>query len=158
MALFYERSAVWRAIVHATRDPRVLIGVTAFTVTGGWFLGKGAQLATSNSSEKTEEEIKESFKKDWEAARYAQHSKNALAVMFDSLQKSDASPSDNEKYKKNPIKLPGVMWHPSIQKREKQRQQQLEQKVTSSSTTNAKSVNDDKQKQDKPSTPASTKG
>lgn len=120
MALLYEYSALWRAIVSATRDPRVLALFTISAVAGSCALGKGSQMATSHAAEQTKVEMENKLCKDSEAARYASHSKNALAVMLDNVkpQGAGAALDTNAKYKKNIIKLPGVMWHPKVAQKE----------------------------------------
>lgn len=122
MALLYERSAIWRAIVSATRDPRILALFTMTSVAGGYVVAKCSQKATSGASEQTKVEMEGILRKDAEAARYASHSKNALAIMLDNVkpQSADNTIDSNAKYKKNPIKLPGVMWHPKIAERERE--------------------------------------
>ncbi|CAN8075742.1 unnamed protein product [Agarophyton chilense] len=119
MAYLYE-TAAWRAIVRATRDPKLLLAFSAATVAGGYFFAKGSRIATDVASEQTKKEIERHLEKDWEAARYANHSKNALAVMFDNVRK-ETDPDVNEKHKKYPVKLPGVMWHPKVAERERKR-------------------------------------
>ncbi|KAI0567760.1 hypothetical protein FGB62_1g260 [Gracilaria domingensis] len=119
MAYLYE-TATWRAIVRATRDPKILLAFSAVTVAGGYLFAKGSQIATDVASEQTKEEMEQHLKKNWEAERYAKHSKNALAVMFDNVRKED-EPDVNEKHKRYPVKLPGVMWHPKVAERERQK-------------------------------------
>ena len=111
---------MWRAIVSATRNPRVLILFTVTTTAVGYAIGKVSEIATSAASEKTKDDMEQKVRKDFETARYASHSKNALAVMFDSIKPENAHGEDNvnAKHKKHPIKLPGVMWHPAVAKRE----------------------------------------
>lgn len=78
-------------------------------------------MATAGASERVKSDLEKKLTKDAEAARYASHSKNALAVMLDSFKPADANVADdpNAKYRKNPIKLPGVMWHPKVAQKEK---------------------------------------
>lgn len=90
-------------------------------------------MATDKVSEQTKEEIEHKLKKDWEAARYARHSKNALAVMFDNVRK-DSDPDVNAKYKNYPVKVPGVMWHPKVAEQEKRKAQQVQQQAQSNKT------------------------
>lgn len=100
----------------------MLIVFTAGTVAAGYTIGKGSQLATSGATERAKEEIESKLRKDAEAARYASHSKNALAVMFESIKprETDSETDPNAEYKRNPIKLPGVMWHPKVAQRDKE--------------------------------------
>lgn len=134
MALLYEKSALWRAIVSGTRNPRIMLTFVAVTTAGGYAVGKATQMATSTSSEASKQQIENVIKKDKESARYASHSKNALAVMFDSIKpESDDSTDDpNAKYKKNQLKLPGVMWHPKLMEKDKLASAQKEQASTNS--------------------------
>lgn len=127
MAYLYE-TATWRAIVRATRDPKILLAFTVATVGGGYMIAKGSQIATDRASEQTKEEIEQQLKKDWEAARYARHSKNALAVMFENVRK-DSDAEVDSKYKNYPVKVPGVMWHPKVAEQERRKAEQLRQQV-----------------------------
>lgn len=139
MALLYERSALWRAIVSATRDPRILVLFTVTTAAGGYALGKGSEMATAGASEKVKDDMEKKLRKDVEAARYANHSKNALAVMFDSLKpaETDTANDPNAKYKKHPIKLPGVMWHPKVAQKDKENAAKKREAEAKQTNTNA---------------------
>lgn len=141
MALLYERSAVWRAIVSATRNPRVLMVFTVTTATAGCAIGKLSEMATAGASEKTKDDMERKVQKDAETARYASHSKNALAVMFENIKPGHEADDVNAKYKKNPIKLPGVMWHPAVAKKE------LEAKKAKDAAENEYSVDKAKEKE-----------
>lgn len=119
-----HRSALWRAIVIATRDRRILTAFVVTTVAGSYALGMGSQVFTNEFAKETKEDLEKKLRRDREAARYASHSKNALAVLFESAQRDDMKRNDGEgdpdaKYKKYDIKLPGVVWHPKVVEREK---------------------------------------
>lgn len=79
-------------------------------------------MTTAGASERVKDELEKKLRKDVEAARYASHSKNALAVLLDTFKPADENVADdpNAKYRKNPIKLPGVMWHPHVAQKEKE--------------------------------------
>lgn len=100
--------------------------MAAFVVTttvGAYAAAKGTELITGPASEQTKKEMERTVKKDYEAGRYARHSKQALAVMFDSL-KNEGEKESSDASGKPKIKLPGVMWHPKVAKREKEAEKQ----------------------------------
>lgn len=96
---------------------------TVTTVGGAYAIGRGSQTITKQASEQTKEDIEKKLRRDVEAARYASHSKNALALLFEEFQSEEDKENDpNAKYKKHQIKLPGVVWHPKAVQREKERE------------------------------------
>lgn len=112
MAYLYATSATWRALVNATRDRRVL-AVFAVSLTGAtYYFGRGAQLLTQPATDSTTERLRASARSDPEMRRYAATGNKALATMFASFGKGEDT---NEKHLQGPpLKLPGVMWHPSV--------------------------------------------
>lgn len=116
MAMLYERSALWRAIVHATRRPRIMILFSCTMCASAYALAAGAKTITDQAAESTKSEMEERIVKDREAKRYAQHSKNALAVMLREAGREDVT---QEKAGEHEIKLPGVAWHPKAEDRGK---------------------------------------
>lgn len=83
-------------------------------------LASGAQVATDIGAEETKKEMEKVVSKDVEAARYAQHSKRALAAMFEKVKGREGdSAADGPR-----IKLPEVAWHPSIARREQEKRRQ----------------------------------
>lgn len=117
MALLYERSRTWRAIVRATQNPVILAGFFGATVAGASLIAWGSQMATDAAAEETKKEMEHLKRKDIETARYARHSKVALGKMFNSVRgieeeapAKDAPPS---------MKLPPIQWHPGAVEREK---------------------------------------
>lgn len=110
MAYLYQSSALFRAIVHASRDPRVM-AVVAVSVTGGcWLVGQSAQEVTSTWAEEVEDEMKKKVEEDSEAHRTSQVGKVALATLFQSVGRGT---EENRQYLKQEIKLPPVQWHPA---------------------------------------------
>lgn len=111
--MLYERSAIWRAIVHVTKDPKVMamfaIGTTGAFTAVAW----GLQALTDRQSEKASEEIRAKLKKDGESRRYADHSKRALDEVLSAAVGNEPAP---QKY---PMKVPGVHWHPAAEARAK---------------------------------------
>lgn len=123
----------------ATRDPRILAAFIVTTVGGSYALGKSIEMFTNESAEETKEDLEKKLRRDREAARYASHSKNALAVLFESVRRDDAKGGDGDgdpdaKYKIHDIKLPGVLWHPKVMEREKLRGHEAEMKGGSGDT------------------------
>ena len=145
MALLYEKSAVWRAIVHATRNPRVLTLFAVVTVGGAYVVAKASRSVTDKYTEETEAQMKDVVKRDKEAARYAAHSKKALAAMFDNIKQRRGVEVDSEApHNKNPIKLPGLAWHPMAVKRDREAK---EAAMASTTARNGTSVKDSRQQE-----------
>jgi hypothetical protein len=76
-----------------------------------------AQSLTESSATDTHQELETLRSRDTETARYAKHSKEALATLFEQVQPNGDSESarlldESRKAGKPPIKLPGVAWHP----------------------------------------------
>jgi hypothetical protein len=126
MALLYERSRLWRRIVAATKDPRILLVFAGSTVVGGTLLAWASQSVTDSSSSDTKKELERLKKRDKETARYAKHSKEALATLFEQVQSGRDSASariveESREAGKPAIKFPGIAWHPKAAKREQNR-------------------------------------
>lgn len=118
MALLWEHSRTWRAIVRATRNPYVLGGFFVASVSGATAIAWGSQAATDSVAKDTLKELEEFKTRDFETARYAQHSKAALGKMFDGVRGIER----NEKEENNgrPVmRLPPIQWHPGAIEREK---------------------------------------
>lgn len=123
MALLYERSAVWRTIVAATRDPRLMLVFSVVTAGGAYGIARGSKAVTDVAAEEVKDDLETSMRRDREAARYAEHSKKALATMFDSFRRGrgeQVADDPGAAHNKHPIKLPGVMWHPKVAQRERE--------------------------------------
>lgn len=103
----------------ATRDPRVLAFFTVATTAGAYAFAKTSQSLTNPWSEQAKDQLEKKLRKDIEGKRYASHSQNALAILFESHQTEEQLENDeNAKYKKHEIKLPGVVWHPKAEERD----------------------------------------
>lgn len=92
MALLFEKSASWRRLVAATRNPRVMAAFTAASVAAA----AGVAIATQSVTDATggaasTATASATVARDWEAARYAAHSKRALGVLFDDVRGSGES-------------------------------------------------------------------
>lgn len=122
MALLYERSRVWRTIVHATKDPRVLALFFTSSIGGAALLAWGSQTATDSVAKKAREDLEDRQKRDYETARYSKHSKEALGQMFEHVRGDQAAPTGvstgSTETEKPRIKLPGVAWHPKAVERD----------------------------------------
>jgi hypothetical protein len=119
MALLYERSRVWRVIVQATKDPRILFVFAGSTVLAASAFAWGARSLTESSAKDTHQELEKLRGRDKETARYAKHSKEALATLFEQVHPNRDRESarildESRKAGKPPIKLPGVAWHPRV--------------------------------------------
>lgn len=112
MAYLYEKSRVWRAIVHATKDRRILVAFTV--VCTGAFGGMAyvSQSLTDYASASKEEEVRDLIRGDREATRYAEHSKRALEIV---LANATGRPAPDHKH---PMKMPQVAWHPAAVRRD----------------------------------------
>ena len=75
-------SAVWRALVHATKDRRVLAAVTVLSVGAGIAAGKTVMSLTSYRAESTRELVEAKLRTDPAAAAYAEQSKRAIEEML----------------------------------------------------------------------------
>lgn len=150
MALLFEKSVSWRRLVAATRNPRVMAAFTAASVAAA----AGVAVATQSVTDATggaasTAAASATVARDWEAARYAAHSKRALGVLFDDVRgrgeaasagsrsgAASAGPSDGDgggghadggggggrapaAIDYRAIKLPGVAWHPAVAAKEK---------------------------------------
>lgn len=112
MAFLYEKSALWRALVEATRDPKKL---AAFTVISTGIFGAiayGTQSVTDRAAAVKESEVRDRMRRDIEATRYANHSKRALEVVL--AQAAGRPPPQHA----HPMKMPAVAWHPGAVRRE----------------------------------------
>lgn len=83
-------------------------------------------MLTEEAAEQTKEDLEKKLRKDREAARYASHSKNALALLFENVKREDRKGSSGDvdpdaKYKKHAIRLPGVVWHPRVAEKDRAR-------------------------------------
>jgi hypothetical protein len=117
MALLYEKSVLWRRLVHATRDRRALAVYVAASVAGASALAWGVQAVTDGGSRRTFVEMEKVKKRDSETARYAKHSKEALGIMIDTV-KDGGRDEEKSTGGKQRISLPGVAWHPKAVERE----------------------------------------
>lgn len=117
MALLYERSRTWRALVRATQNPWILAGFFGVSVGGASIIAWSSQKATDAVAEETKKEMEQLKRKDIETARYAKHSKVALGKMFDSVRGiEEEAPA---KGAPPAMRLPPIQWHPGAVEREK---------------------------------------
>lgn len=117
MALLYERSRTWRAIVRATQNPAILAAFFGVSVGGASLVAWGSQKVTDAAAEETKNELEQLKRRDMETARYAKHSKAALGKMFKSVRgvEEESKPDDGRPV----MKLPPIQWHPGAVEREK---------------------------------------
>ncbi len=134
MALLYEKSRLWRALVHATRDPKILALCTVVATGGCTAIAFGLQSLTDQYSEKTAEEMREKVKKDRESRRYADHSKRALDIVLKNAVGEEATPH------KYPMKLPGVHWHPAVDDKAKSGMERTQRAKAASDDGTTRSV------------------
>lgn len=134
MAYLYE-TVTWRAIVRATRDPKIMMMFAIGSTGSAYLVAKATQLITDPIAEETKSKLEKTIEKDYESARYARHSKNALAVLIDSYKSGDDAQSPVKA--KHNIKLPGVMWHPKIAKQEREQLLAAEKAKNSQQSSNA---------------------
>ena len=138
MAYLYE-TATWRSIVRATRDPKMLAIFSVVTTGGAYLIAKGSQVLTDPMAEERKAELEKKLKRDYESARYANHSKRALGVMFDSIQNK---PQKEEVDEMRRIKLPGVMWHPKVAKKDKEKELKAKKEIGQRPVETANKGND----------------
>jgi len=136
MALLFEKSAGWRRLVAATRDPRVMAAFTVASVATAGGVAFATQSVTDATGTAAAEKAAEAtVARDWEAARYAAHSKRALGVLFDDVRgggadkggaaggvSTDSGGGGSRSQKPidyRAIKLPGVAWHPAVAAKER---------------------------------------
>jgi hypothetical protein len=117
MALLYEKSVLWRRLVHATKDRRVLAVYMAASVAGASALAWGLQAVTDGGSRRTVVEMEKIKKRDSETARYAKHSKEALGIMIDTVKDGGHDEAKSTEGKQR-LSLPGVAWHPKAVERD----------------------------------------
>lgn len=110
MAYLYQSSALFRALVSASRDPRVMAAIVVSVTGGCWLAGRSAQGVTSSWSEELEDELKKKMSEDKEALRNSQIGKAALAQLFESVGKGK---EENRQYLNKEIKVPPIEWHPA---------------------------------------------
>lgn len=131
MAYLYQSSPLFRAIVRATRNPKYLLAFVGVTTGSALLAGMGTQRITDPMMERKRHEIEHKVLNNAEMSRYASHSNNALAVLFESFGKTNQG---NEKHMKYPVKLPGVMWHPGAEQREQKALQKVQVVVSEGET------------------------
>lgn len=149
MAMLFEKSASWRRLVAATRNPRVMAAFTAASVAAAAGVAVATQSVTdSTGGAASTAAASATVARDWEAARYAAHSKRALGVLFDDVRgpgegatagsgggAASAAAADGgggggsdggggggrapAAIDYRAIKLPGVAWHPAVAAKEK---------------------------------------
>lgn len=142
MALLYERSRTWRAIVRATQNRFVLAGFFGVTVGGASLIAWSSQKATDVVAEETRKDMEQLKRKDIETARYAKHSKAALGKMFNSVRGiEEEAPAEGAP---PAMKLPPIQWHPGAVEREKKAKATAAAAAAASASASAEKATDAK--------------
>lgn len=113
----YERSAIWRGIVQATRNPKFLSAFVVLCFGGSVAAGKVAMYMTSGSSEETRELMEEKVRTDPEAAKYASFSKKAVNEIIRQAKGDTSKPPETNEMGQR-IMLPQTAWHPEAEDNE----------------------------------------
>lgn len=119
MAYLYAYSATWRAIVNATRNPKIMAVFATATTAGFVLVWRGSEALTKEAMMTTEEELREKIAHDNLMKQYATTSERALAAMFAQAGKGQ---EENADLLRHNIKVPGVEWHPKAEQRERKPQ------------------------------------
>lgn len=109
MAYLYASSATYRALVEASRKPKVLLTIGAVTTAGCYLLARGTEQLTTASTEDQEQVLRGKVENDADLKRTARNSEAALARLFQSLGKGG---SEVDKHLNDNVLLPKVQWHP----------------------------------------------
>lgn len=118
MALLWEHSRTWRSLVRATRNPYILTAFVLTSAGGATALAWGSQAATDAVADGNLQELQEYKSRDFETARYAAHSKAALAELLDGARGGGGAPREAGAKPAAKLKLPPVQWHPGAVERE----------------------------------------
>lgn len=135
MAYLYAYSAVWRSIVDATRNPKIMALFATATTAGVVLLWRGSEELTRSAMATTKEEMKKKVENDQEMKRYAETSERALAALFAQIGQGQ---KENAEHLKHEFKLPGVEWHPKAELRDHKKTEQQKSGDTNKVETKGK--------------------